>query len=227
MKPRIASFSGGKDSLAMLILIKEKQLPLDDVIYWNGGWDFPFVKKIIKQAESYLNIKITTINSDLYGGFKRYGFPRPNIRWCTGLKKGDIRHYAVQKFGRANYKFYVGIASDEIKRVKRDGNQNSILPLVKYGITEKRALEMCYERGFGFNGYYEKFSHLNCFLCPFKRIEELKRLKIYYPELWKKIIDIEGLSISKFGKFRSDYSAKELNSRFEEEINVVRLPLPV
>lgn len=36
----IASVSFGKDSLAMLLLMLEKEYPLDEVIYYNTGVEF-------------------------------------------------------------------------------------------------------------------------------------------------------------------------------------------
>lgn len=36
----IASVSFGKDSLAMLLLILERELPLDEVVFMILGWNF-------------------------------------------------------------------------------------------------------------------------------------------------------------------------------------------
>jgi 3'-phosphoadenosine 5'-phosphosulfate sulfotransferase (PAPS reductase)/FAD synthetase len=35
------SFSGGKDSTAMLLMLIEKGCPLDRIIFFDTGWEFP------------------------------------------------------------------------------------------------------------------------------------------------------------------------------------------
>ncbi len=38
---RIVSFSGGKDSTAMLIMMIEKNMPIDEIIFCDTGMEFP------------------------------------------------------------------------------------------------------------------------------------------------------------------------------------------
>lgn len=42
----IASVSFGKDSLAMLLLILEKNMPLDEVVFYDTGMEFEAIYKI-------------------------------------------------------------------------------------------------------------------------------------------------------------------------------------
>lgn len=42
----IASVSFGKDSLAMLLLVLEKEMPLDEVIFYNSGMEFQAIYDI-------------------------------------------------------------------------------------------------------------------------------------------------------------------------------------
>ena len=42
----IASVSFGKDSLAMLLLLLEKEMPLDEVIFYNSGMEFQAIYDI-------------------------------------------------------------------------------------------------------------------------------------------------------------------------------------
>ncbi|GAI98610.1 unnamed protein product, partial [marine sediment metagenome] len=37
----IASFSGGKDSTAMLLRLIKEGWPLDEVVFFDTGWEFP------------------------------------------------------------------------------------------------------------------------------------------------------------------------------------------
>ena len=46
MLRHIASVSFGKDSLAMLLLLLEKEMPLDEVIFYNSGVEFQAIYDI-------------------------------------------------------------------------------------------------------------------------------------------------------------------------------------
>ena len=43
---RVASVSFGKDSLAMLLLLLENEVPLDEVIFYNSGMEFQAIYDI-------------------------------------------------------------------------------------------------------------------------------------------------------------------------------------
>ena len=59
----IALYSGGKDSTAMLILIKEHELPLDEIIYADvGSWMWPGVDEHLTKVEEYMDLTITRID---------------------------------------------------------------------------------------------------------------------------------------------------------------------
>lgn len=52
MTKYIASVSFGKDSLAMLLLILEKNKPLDEVIFYDTGMEFQAIYNIRDKDES-------------------------------------------------------------------------------------------------------------------------------------------------------------------------------
>lgn len=47
----IVSFSGGKDSTAMLLMMIEKGMQIDDIIFCDTGKEFPEMYEHIKQVE--------------------------------------------------------------------------------------------------------------------------------------------------------------------------------
>ncbi|HEK8692780.1 TPA: phosphoadenosine phosphosulfate reductase family protein, partial [Clostridioides difficile] len=55
----VASFSGGKDSAAMLLLILEKRLLLDEIVFIDTGLEFKEIYDIIDDFEKRINFKIT------------------------------------------------------------------------------------------------------------------------------------------------------------------------
>ena len=107
---------------------------------------------------------------------------------------------------------YHGIAVDESKRCK-DGIR---YPLVEWGITEKQALQYCYDKGFNWGGLYDKFSRVSCWCCPLKPLKELKVLYKNFPHLWEELKRLDKLS---YRKFRSDYSVADLEVKFDKEDN--------
>lgn len=164
----IASCSFGKDSLAMLIKIKELGLPLDEVIYCEMKFDdsisaeMPLMVDFIEKAEKILkekfdikvkHIKGVTFKEQFYKVKKRgkhigdnYGFPFPAAAWCNFyLKLKPISKY-IKTFNEPVIE-YIGIAYDEPKRYERLNHQTQIAPLYDLKITEAEAMKICEKYG--------------------------------------------------------------------------------
>ena len=50
----IVSFSGGKDSTAMLLRMIEEKMPIDEVIFCDSGMEFPSVYDHIEKIKQVL-----------------------------------------------------------------------------------------------------------------------------------------------------------------------------
>ena len=51
----VVSFSGGKDSTAMLLMMLERGWPVDDIIYFDcGDWEFPQMHEHITRWKDIL-----------------------------------------------------------------------------------------------------------------------------------------------------------------------------
>ena len=227
----IVSFSGGKDSTAMLLMMIEKGMPIDKIICVDTTKEFPqmyeHIQKVQKMIEP-LKIEIVKIDFDYWfgehiktrgkrKGEKGYGFPDFRVRWCTFQKRDEkIKFYKEHELTKDNIIEYVGIAFDEQNRQviksKNDGYKKRY-PLIDWQITEQQALEYCYSKGLDWGGLYEKFYRVSCWCCPLSRIGELNTLYTEFPELWQELKEMNKKS---FRKFRSDYSVKELEIKFED-----------
>lgn len=217
----IVSFSGGKDSTAMLLLMLKNNWPVDDIVFFDTGWEFPEMYKHIEKIEKYINRKITRLYPNKSFDYyfysykkekgnnigKSYSWPDWNNRWCTRMKINAVNKY-VNSFG--NPVVYEGLALDESHRF----NPDKIYPLVKFGYTEKMALNFCYDLGFDWGGLYNLFSRVSCFCCPLKSIQELRALYNYKPELWK---TMEKMDQDTWRSFRNDYTLKQLTRKFKME----------
>lgn len=216
------SLSGGKDSTAMLLLMIERGLPINTVLWADTGMEFPEMYDHIRKVDDYLyrerGIHITmlrhpkgfeylmfeeekqkpsSIENRQRLGVPLYGngWPGVKVRWCTGQLKTHLISKEVNRLkGEYQALHYVGIAADEPKRIK-----NEQYPLVDWGITEAEALKLCYDRGYDWGGLYEIYHRCSCWCCPLQRIDELRKLRHHHPELWKRLRDMDQRAIAQFG----------------------------
>jgi 3'-phosphoadenosine 5'-phosphosulfate sulfotransferase (PAPS reductase)/FAD synthetase len=215
----IVSLSGGKDSTAMLLMMLEKKIKVDHIVFFDTGWDFPEMIEHINQLEKYIGKEIIRLKSkrsfdELF--FKK-GFSSFKIRWCMTYKRDTIN-----KFCNAHKPFiqWIGFAYDERQRIKK--TIGYYYPLVDWKITEEEALKYCYEKNFTWGGLYKKHKRLSCWNCPLQSLNDLKILWKDFPEYWKKLLKMQ--EQSKY-QFRMDYTLEELDERFRREENYYQLDL--
>lgn len=60
----VVSFSGGKDSTAMLLMMLERGIQVDRIINVDTTKEFPQMYDHIKKVESYIGQKIETVKID-------------------------------------------------------------------------------------------------------------------------------------------------------------------
>jgi 3'-phosphoadenosine 5'-phosphosulfate sulfotransferase (PAPS reductase)/FAD synthetase len=233
----IVSFSGGKDSTAMLLQLIERDSPIDEILFCDTGVEFPAMYDHISDVQKFINRNITIIHPDhdFYWYFSWYkrksktckhpdvtglGFPGFMFRWCTSyLKIGPINKYCRQY---ESFQTYIGYSADEEFRTQRPSikkRKNLIFPLIEWNITGKAALKLCYESGFSWNGLYDHFNRLSCWLCPLQTLVDLKQLYIHFPDYWEQLKGLEKLSLKLVGRsMRTDFSLHQLEVRFNREI---------
>lgn len=236
----VVSLSGGKDSTAMLLMMLEKGMPVDIILFCDTGLEFPDMYKHLDEIENYTGRKITRLKAPFSFEYyfidvivkrkneqefiEKYGrlyngnsWPGPRQRWCTSRLKDAPREKFLSLLKKQYTVIeYVGIAADEEYRLKRKVNkkENVRHPLVEWGMTENECLRYCYEKGFDWNGLYKYFKRVSCWCCPLQPLSELRILYNYYPELWKQLREWDDKT---WRKFRADYSVRELEIRFEFE----------
>ena len=202
----IASISYGKDSLAMLEVIHQNNLPLDRIVHveiWatkSVPAEFPemivFKEKadrIIyekygirvehitapKTYEDYFYYKCKSKKSRNAG--KIYGFPLQKGNWCNSRLKVDV----LDKVQKGNI-VYIGIAVDEPKRF-HNITETKISPLVEYGWTEKMCRDWCKKNDL-LSPTYTTALRGGCWFCHNQSIGQLRVLRKKYPELWQLLL---------------------------------------
>lgn len=230
----IASCSFGKDSLAMIIKIKELKMPLDEVIYCDIKFDdkisgeMPLMAEFIPKAEKILKDKydITvkhltykkTFKEQFYTTKKRgnhigdyYGFPYTLGAWCNSrLKINPINKYLSSI--KEPVIQYVGIAYDEPKRYERLNHKTHIAPLYDLKITELEAMEICKKNNL-LSPIYNNSFRGGCWFCPKQNLKQLKYLYDTYPELFNKLKEMEKDS---HNTFKINYSLEQIENKFKK-----------
>ena len=162
----IASCSGGKDSVATILLAAQHDEPMDEIVFAevmfdkNTTGEVPehrdFIYDKLKPfCEKELGVKFTILH-----GPKTYDdiFHHIIVR---GPHQGEMRGFAWAGMCAANRECktnpmrrynktlspdtvsYVGIAIDEPKRLARLEGTPKVSLLAKYGLTEADALKLC------------------------------------------------------------------------------------
>ena len=226
----IVQFSGGKDSTCMLLMMLEKGMQVDEIICCDTGKEFPQMYDHIKKVDQYIKEKygkhITFLKAEKsfnywmfdyvrqrgnYKGSKGYNWARAWMRWCTRVLKQTPTKKYLKEAGE--YINYIGIAFDEPKRhlLMTDRDRH---PLFDWTITEKQALQYCYEHGFDWGGLYEDFDRVSCWCCPLQPLKSLRTLYHKYPDLWEKL---KAMDKKAAYSFKPNYSVEQLEERFKKE----------
>lgn len=236
-KMHIVSLSGGKDSTAMLLRMLEEGMPVDIILFCDTGMEFEGLYHHIDKLEKYIDRPITRLksnksfeylmlehtpkrkNPELVG---RVGFswPGPRNRWCTAmLKQRIIDRYLRDLAKEYTLVQYIGIAADEPQRVREHN-----YPLVDWGMTEADCLAYCKERGFDWDGLYDIFHRVSCWLCPLQSLEELRKLRKHFPDLWEKL---RWLDKHTWRTYLKNYSVEQLEVRFSFEDECIKNGIPI
>lgn len=139
----IVSFSGGKDSTAMLLMMLEKGIRVDRVICVDTTKEFPQMYEHIGKVQTLIEpvkIEIVKIDFDYWfgehiktkgkrKGERGYGFPDFRNRWCTALKRNTVKKIQ-QTISEESIQFH-GIAFDEKERTLNNKCRNIQYPLVE------------------------------------------------------------------------------------------------
>lgn len=253
MKPEywVLSLSGGKDSTALGLewlkrhIIDSVTYPLHEVIYCDTWMEFPAMVEHINRLEKIFTdagIKFTRLKSEKsfewwmfeWEGNKRDGsnlkgkqWPTARIRWCTGeMKQKVIARYFKELQSHYTVVQLIGLAADEEYRLHRANNQDSTHkhPLAEWGWTEAYCLQYCYDHGFDWGGLYEIFHRVSCWCCPLQRIDDLRKLRKHFPELWAKLREMQKRTWNTF-KDRWPMEHLEIRFAFEEERLAAGLPI--
>lgn len=206
----VLGLSGGKDSSALALYVKETRPELDvEYFFTDTGYELPETNEFIDQLEEKLGY-IHRLNDRSLNNIEGRGelefksllkkhqnyLPSQRDRWCTVQMKLKPFENWVDGFIADGYKVknYVGIRADEPERVgfmTIEKPIESIMPFREDGIVKSDIENILQRNGLEMPGYYTWRSRSGCSFCFFQKKIEWVRLKEKHPELFEQAKEFE------------------------------------
>ena len=230
----IISFSGGKDSTALILWAKEN-LEEFTTVFCDTGWEHDITYSYIDYInKKLLDGKLVVISSDKFGGFEemvkyKKRVPSAKARFCTEeLKLKPMKGYIEQFEEKV---IYVGIRADEsLSRSQMPERAyadyygcDMVRPLIKwsaedcFNIMKKYKVEP--------NPLYKLgMKRVGCMPCIMVTLPEVKNIFFQFPDVIEKIKKIE----TDLGRtfFPPEYIPERFCSRVEKKKDGTEIRVP-
>jgi len=183
----IVSLSGGKDSTALAIYLRDRIEGLE-YVFSDTDKELPETYEYLEILEAFLGRPIIRLKADrgfdhwlqVYGGY----LPSSRMRWCTKVLK--IKPFE-KYIGDDDVRMYVGIRADENRGGYRPTKPNivPVYPFIEAGYTLHDVHRILAESGIGFPSYYSWRTRSGCYFCFYQRKNEWVGLKENHPKLFE------------------------------------------
>jgi len=184
----VLSLSGGKDSAALAIYMRDR-VPDMEYVFHDTDKELPETYAYLNQLQAILGKEIqrtrSVMNFDqwlkVYGGM----IPSNHRRWCTKMLK--LKPFE-DWIGDDPVLNYVGIRADEDREgyVSSKPNITPIYPFREDGLVYADIVQILEDSGLGLPKYTDwGRTRSGCYFCFFQQRIEWVRLKETYPELFE------------------------------------------
>ena len=205
----VLGLSGGKDSSALAIFMKEKE-PDTEIEYFftDTGKELPEVYEFLDKMQSNfgINVHYLTPNTgntdesafDYFHKINNYYLPSAQARWCTvNLKLKPFEKWikpTLEKGGSITS--LVAIRADEDREGYRPSNERVKVrfPFIEYGIDKQGVRNILEKSGLGMPEYYKWRSRSGCTFCFYQQKIEWVNLKEKHPDKFEEAKSYEKLS---------------------------------
>lgn len=206
-KPLVVQFSGGKDSMAMVGLVREIT---DNFIgcYMQTDIDFPEAISFARESARKLNFDLlVSTPADHLGGFferlPKFGWPTIHSTWCNrDLKVRPQRKRLIKEFGKGIYYKLVGVRRYESTRRRKmhsagafyaedyqTGGDILVYPLLNW--TSADVKNYLKAAGLPTSSLYKSYGVSGCYWCPFYQPSIYRRVLADSPNLYDEFIKWE------------------------------------
>lgn len=253
MTKHVLGLSGGKDSAALAIYMRQKHPDIDIEYYFTDtGKELPEVREFLGRLEGFLGKTIHQLNPDRTFDFwlRQYKnfLPSARTRWCTRqLKLLPFRQWIGPWLANGEEVVsYVAIRADEDHREGYTTTHDRLevaMPFRTDGIDRERVIEILNTSGVGLPKYYEWRSRSGCTFCFFQQKIEWVRLKRQHPSAFEEAKGYEKTAIESGSPFtwsqgeslielerpervaeiEADYEARRQRERASRRVNPLRV----
>lgn len=197
----LISFSGGKDSTALLLYAKEQGI-LDnaDVVYCDTGWENPVTYDYIQYVGKAINKEIVILKPEysfLELAKKKKRFPSSQARFCTEeLKLKPMRKYIESYL--PDCEIWVGVRAEEsfsrsklpVRAFADYYGCDMVRPILNW--TWQQVFDIMKRHSIKPNPLYKNgMKRVGCFPCVMASNEELRNMFSRYPDSLQMLQDAE------------------------------------
>ncbi len=192
-RPVSVSYSGGKDSLATLLLVRDV-VPVFDILFADTGLEFPETVDNVKHTadEFSLPLKLRSAGEAFWQSIDNFGLPTVEARWCckvcklgaiTQLIEKNYENGCLTFIGQRRYESEIRANSENVWKNPWVGNQIGATPIQNW--TALHVWLYLFWKRAKYNPLYEEgFDRIGCWLCPSASMADFSRLKEIHPELY-------------------------------------------
>jgi 3'-phosphoadenosine 5'-phosphosulfate sulfotransferase (PAPS reductase)/FAD synthetase len=189
----IFSFGGGVNSAALMVMLTQQKLPLDEVVFADTGVEVPETYAFLEVARSYLErqgVPLKTVKRKGRNLFEtcweREVVPSVIWRWSTRDYKVTPIHAYYRTLG-THVNQYMAIAYDEIERMRhsRVDYVTNLYPLVDEKVTRAGCISIIEEAGLPVP------VKSGCYFCPFNSADRWQWLYENHRDLYHKAMRLE------------------------------------
>ena len=213
--PVAVSYSGGKDSLATLLLVLDAGIK-PNLLFVDTGLEFEETRKnVMKTASRYdLRLIVESAGESFWKNLEHFGPPAKDFRWCCKTcKLGPATQLIQRNFPGGVLSFIGQRAYESQQRAEKSSvwrnpwtpNQLAASPIQKW--TALHVWLYLLSKAADVNPLYEDgLERIGCFMCPATDLAELVRVRQMAPEYgrWQKYLDAYAEKTGKTGPWH-DY----------------------
>jgi len=187
------SYGGGVNSTALLALLHESGLWDEhwEAVFCDTGAEYPQVLAYVEAIRERYPVTIIKADIEGKGGLYEYCLhyrilPSRWQRWCTSKAKVTPLRAHVNAHSEGDAIEVIGYDAGEARRADRWQTQRPAwFPLIEADINREACKEIITSAGLPMP------NKSGCFICPFARPEEYRRMSQEQPELFAKAVALE------------------------------------
>ena len=198
-KPVTVAFSGGKDSLATLLLVLKALGPKIKILFIDTGIEFPetvnYTLKFLQQLGLENRLLVKRVSKDVFWRVvEKFGPPGRDYRICcktnklgptTRLIRENFPNGCLTFIGQRKYESERRSKEPKIWRNPWVPGQIGASPIHNW--TALQTWLYIFKTRIPYNPLYEiGFFRIGCWVCPALKLAEIENIKKTHPSLWEK-----------------------------------------